>query len=127
MNKLRILFFFFLFGLASVIVRLFYIQVISPEFYSADYTKTSRIEPNRGKILDRNHDPIALNQTKYRLFVEPKKVEDRDYLIQLLEDELKMDEATLEARIDMTKDWVAIQSNLDKETKEKLETYHLEV
>ena len=126
MNKLRILFFFFLFGLGSIIVRLFYIQVISPEFYSADYTKTSRIEPNRGKILDRNHDPIALNQTKYRLFVEPKKVEDRDYLIQLLEDELKMDEATLEARIDMTKDWVAIQSNLDKETKEKLETYHLE-
>ena len=111
MNKLRILFFFFLFGFIAITIRLFYIQVISPEFYSADYTKTSRIEPNRGRIFDRNHDPIALNQTKYRLFVEPKKVEDRDYLIQLLEDELKMDEATLEARIDMSKDWVAIQSN----------------
>lgn len=126
MNKLRILFFFFLFGFGAITVRLFFIQVISPEFYSADYTKTSRIEPNRGKILDRNYDPIAINQTKYRLFVEPKKVEDKDYLVKLLKDELAMDEATLEARIDMSKDWVAVQSNLDKETKEKLESYKLE-
>jgi len=125
MNKLKILFFFFLIGFGAIIVRLFSIQVMSSEFYSADYTKTNRIEPNRGRILDRNHDPIAINQTKYQLYVEPQKVEDRDYLIKLLEDELKMDEATLEARIDMNKDWVAVQNNLDKKTKEKLESYRL--
>ncbi|MDP4011640.1 MAG: penicillin-binding protein 2 [Candidatus Roizmanbacteria bacterium] len=126
MNKLRVLFFIFLFGFGAISVRLFYIQAISPEFYSADYTRTSRLEQNRGKILDRNHDPIALNQTKYRLFVEPKKVEDKDYLVKVLDDELEIGEATLEARIDLSKDWVAIQGNITKEKKEILEALNLE-
>lgn len=126
MNKLRIILFIFLIGFGAITVRLFYIQIISPEFYSADYTKTTRLEPNRGKIFDRNNNPIAINQTKYRLFVEPHKITDRDFIIKVLDNELRIGEATLEARINMSKDWVAIQGNISKKTKEKFEDLKLE-
>ncbi|KKQ38657.1 MAG: Peptidoglycan glycosyltransferase [Candidatus Roizmanbacteria bacterium GW2011_GWA2_37_7] len=126
MNKLRFLFLIFLAGFAAIAVRLFYIQVLRPEFYTADYTRTSKIEPNRGRILDRNHEPIAINQTKYRLFVEPQKIEDRDYLIKVLDDELEIGEATLEARINMSKNLVAIQGNVSKQKKETIEKLKLE-
>ncbi|PIQ73605.1 hypothetical protein COV58_01620 [Candidatus Roizmanbacteria bacterium CG11_big_fil_rev_8_21_14_0_20_36_8] len=127
MNNLRVIFMFFIIGFVAITLRLFYIQAISPEFYSADYTTTSKIHPNRGRILDRNYEPLAINQTKYLLYAEPKKIKNQDYLVKLLSTELKMDEATLSARIDMSKDWVAVERNISKETKEKLEKLDLEM
>lgn len=121
MNKLRFLFVIFVFCFFAIIVRLFFIQVVFSTSYSADYTTTKKISPNRGKILDRNYEPIAINQTKYLVYVEPKKMKSKSKLIEKLNEVLKVGEATLEARINESKDWVAITGNVSKEAKQKLE------
>lgn len=65
MNRLRILFWGTMGFIGIIVLRLFYLQVITPTHYSADYTKTRTIKPERGRILDRNREPLAVNQTKY--------------------------------------------------------------
>ncbi len=124
MSSLRPLFIIFLIAFSAVILKLFAIQVVGSQ-YSVDYTTTRKIIPNRGKILDRNLDPLALNQTKYLLYVEPKKIQDRSALIDELDEILAIGEATLEARIDTSKVWIAIKGNIDKEVKAKLEAAKL--
>lgn len=124
MSKIRILFLGFLMFFALIAAKLLYIQVLQPDHYSADYTQTQKIIPKRGRILDRNGEPLAINQTKYQLYAEPEYIEKKFQVIDLLEKELRIGEATLEARLDMNKDWVSLQNGLTKEQRlaiEKLE------
>ncbi len=104
----------------AIICKLFYIQVINATEFSADYVTTQKIAPQRGKILDRNHEPLAINQTTYKLFVEPKNMKDKDYLVRKLDEILKVGEATLNARIDKTKIWVAVKGNITKDTRDQI-------
>ncbi len=121
MNKIRILFLLICFGLIAVIVKLFFIQILYPSIFAADYINTSKIMPNRGKILDRNFEPMAINQTKYLLYVEPQKMKNKDDLIEGIDKVLKIGEATLEARIDPSKVWVSVKGNIEKDKKTELE------
>ncbi|MDO8497642.1 MAG: hypothetical protein Q7S61_03795, partial [bacterium] len=68
MVKLNLLLLFFVIGFAAVILRLFTIQVLNAKALPTDYLRTQRLHPERGKILDRNEHPLALNQTTYILF-----------------------------------------------------------
>ncbi len=126
MNRLRIIFGFFSLILLTIIVRLFFLQIIAPTYYSADYTTTKKISPERGRILDRNHEPLAVNQTKYLLYVEPKLVSNKDYVVKVLDEILQMGESTISARIKMDKNWVAVKGSIDKETKLKIEALRME-
>lgn len=122
MIKLRLVFLLFAIFFFFIIIRLFYIQVIDPLSSStSEYLKYRKILPRRGKIFDRNKEPLAINQTKYNMYVEPKKMKDKNKLIERLDEVLKLGEATLEARIDDSKVWIAVASNLTKEQKEKIE------
>mgnify|MGYP000187342996 CR=1 FL=1 len=125
MKNLRTLFIAFLVVFTAIIFKLFVIQVIGSQ-YSVDYTTVRKILPDRGKILDRNYEPLAVNQTKYLLFVEPKKVKDRNDLIDKLDEILQIGEATLEARINPSKVWVSVKGNLDKSVKQKIEALKIE-
>ncbi|MDA1316893.1 MAG: hypothetical protein O3B87_02605, partial [bacterium] len=126
MSKIRLLFMGFLMFFALIAARLLYIQVLQPDHYSADYTQTEKIVPKRGRILDRNGEPLALNQTKYQLYAEPKNIEKKFQVIELLKDELLIEEATLEARLDMSKDWVSLQNGLSKEKRLAIESLDIE-
>ena len=121
MSNLRPIFILFLCIFIAVIIRLFFIQVLSNEYYSADYTTTKKIAPNRGKILDRNLDPLAVNQTKYLLFAEPKKIKDKNDAVEAIDEIIKLGEATLESRIDSSKVWASVKGNVSKEEKEQIE------
>lgn len=120
MLKIKILFLLFVAVFFAVIVKLFYIQVLNPRGYSGDYLQTKKIFPERGKIFDFHGQPLAVNQTRYLLYAEPKKIEKVNYLIKDLDSVLRIGEATIEARIDETKDWVKILSGVTKEQKEAL-------
>ncbi len=121
MTKLKLVFFFFIVFFVLIIVKLFYLQVIA-SFNSShnNYLNYNKITPQRGFILDRNGKPLVLNQASFRLYVEPKKITDRAKLIEDVDKVLAIGEATLEARIDDTKDWIAIQSGLSEEQKNQL-------
>ncbi len=121
MTKLRLIFIGFVVVFILIIVKLFYLQVIAP-FSSADtnYLNYSKIIPQRGLILDRNGNPLVLDQPSFQLYVEPKKIKDKQTTIKGIDEVLGIGEATLEARIDLSKDWVAIQSGLTEDQKNQL-------
>lgn len=125
MSNLRPIFIIFLCSFVAIIIRLFFIQVISAEFYSADYTKTRTIIPDRGKILDRNLEPLTVNQTKYLLYARPKEIVNKTEAVEKIDKVLELGEATLESRLDMSKVWVSIKGNISKEKKEQLEAAKL--
>lgn len=120
MLKIKILFLLFVVVFFAVIIKLFYIQVLNSHSYSGDYLQTKKIYPTRGKIFDIHGQPLAVNETKYLLYVEPKKVEKKNYLIKDIDNILHLGEATIEARIDDQKDWVRVTSGVTKENKEAI-------
>lgn len=121
MIRIKILLLVFVLFFIAIFVKLFFIQVVNPSAYAKDYLQARKLYPERGKVYDRNMQPLAVNQTTYRLFIEPKKMKDKDKLVEELDDILKLGEATLEARIDETKVWVSVQSNLSPEVREQIE------
>lgn len=125
MLKTKLLFLFFTICFAVIIVRLFYLQVLNSQEYNADYLQTRKIYPERGRVFDRNGQPLAVNQTTYKLFVEPKVVTDREKLIYKLDETLQIGQSTLEAKINPEKYWVPIKGNLSKEIKDKILSFKL--
>ena len=126
MYKFRLLLFFFFLGFLAVVIKLFYLQVAHPKLSLDDlYHQDKKIYPQRGKILDRTGQPLAINTQNYLMYFEPKKITESDKLIRKLDEILKIGEATLESKLDKNKDWVIVQKNIDKKTKEEVERLKL--
>lgn len=118
-------FLFFAFFFVLIIIRLFYVQILDPISSNSNaYLKYKKTPAQRGKVYDRNNQPLAINQTKYQLYVEPKKMKDKEHLIKDLDEILKIGEATLSARIDASKVWVAVTAGLDKDTRDRIQKLH---
>lgn len=127
MNKLTIVFICFITFFTLIIWKLFNIQVLNSEKISPnDYLQMKKIAAIRGDIFDRNHEPLAMNITNYKLFVEPKKVKDPEKLILSIDNVLHIGTATLEALIKSDKDWMRIQDGLSKDLKDKITALKLE-
>ena len=120
MTKIRLVFFFFAVLFVLIIIKLFYLQILSPFSSATNYLNLSKLVSQRGKIFDRNMQPLVLNQPSYLLYVEPKKVQDKNRLVDKLDNLLNIGKATLEAEIDQKKDWVAIASGLSTEKKDQI-------
>lgn len=128
MKKLQLAFVTFGLAILIVIIRLFYIQVIAAEKHGTNlYLQTRRITPSRGEAYDRNGEPLVLNQTQFLLYAEPKKIKSDDLTTyaEKLDSILKLGTATIEARFDLKKNWVAIEPNLDEEKKRSIESLKL--
>lgn len=125
--KTKLLFVGFLLIYALIIARLFYLQIFTPVSIDNDlYLKSRKINPERGKIYDTNMTPLVLNQNNYLLYLEPKKIENKEKLIESLSKTLKIEEASMEARIDMNKDWISITSRVSEEKKAEIENLKIE-
>lgn len=121
MTSLKLLLGFFLVMFAAISVRLFYLQVLHPTSESQNYyLKTKTMLPERGKIYDRGGQSLAVNTASYLFYAQPKIVEDRFDFMRKIDSILHIGEATLEARMDGTKDWVAIQGGLTKNQKQRI-------
>jgi len=126
MYKFRVLLLFFFFGFLAVVIKLFYLQVLNPKLSLEDlYHQDKKIYPQRGKIFDSNGQPLAINIQNYLLYFEPKKITEEDKLIRKLDEVLNIGEATLESKLDRKKDWLIVQNNIDKKTKEDIEKLKL--
>ncbi len=126
MTKIKLLFLTFILLFGAIIVKLSLIQIIQPNTAGRDaYLHTNKIYPERGQILDRNNAPLALNQNSYLLYIEPKKIDNQLLLVRSLSSVLAVPEASIEAKIDETKVWVAISAGIDDEKKKALEALHL--
>lgn len=124
--KIKLLFILFLCFYLVIIGRLFFIQILFPFKPDKDlYLKTAKLTPERGKIYDVNKNPLVLNQNSYLLYLEPKKITDKFKLTHLLSESLGIKEASLEAKIDQTKDYQVISSGLTDDKKNEIEKIKL--
>ena len=123
--KIKFIFLLFIVFYAALIIRLFFLQVIYSPSSKSVYLKTNKLNPIRGRIYDQKNQSLVLNQNSYQLYVEPKKVEDKDRLLRLLSESLEVEEASISPKLNMSKDWVAIASGLTQEQKDKLDKLNL--
>ncbi len=123
--KIKLIFLFFILFYLAIIIRLFFLQVIYAPVNKSPYLKTNKINPIRGRIYDTNNYPLVLNQNGYLLYLEPKKIKDIDKLVNLLSVSLEVPAASISAKIDMSKYWLAIQGGLTQEQKDKIDKLNL--
>ncbi|MEK7096708.1 MAG: penicillin-binding protein 2 [Patescibacteria group bacterium] len=123
--KIKFIFLLFIAFYLAIIIRLFFLQVIYSPANKSEYLKTNKLYPVRGKIYDQKNQSLVLNQNSYQMYIEPKKVEDKDKLLQLLSKSLEVEEASISAKLDMSKYWVAISGGLTQEQKDKIDKLNL--
>lgn len=109
--RLRFLEFLFLFLFTSVVLRLFYWQILkSPELQnqaSAQYEREFALSGSRGKILSSDGYLLVGNQAKYRLFAEKKLLE---------EDPEKLAEKLSPLLVTETEDYQVASTAAERET-----------
>ena len=123
--KIKFIFFLFIAFYLAIIVRLFFLQVIYSPLNKSEYLKTNKLYPVRGRIYDLKNQSLVLNQNSYQLYIEPKKIADKDKLLQLLSKSLEVEEASISAKLNMSKNWVAIFAGITQEQKDKIDKLNL--
>jgi penicillin-binding protein 2 len=80
--KLKILLTFFVLIWISLIVRVFHLSVQSNEHYEIlsqrNSLKTELFPPVRGEILDRNQEPVAINELGFKIALAPRLTKGKD-------------------------------------------------
>ena len=123
--KIKIIFLFFIVFYIAIVAKLFILQVIHSPTNKSSYLKITQINPVRGKIFDKKNQPLVLNQNSYQLYLEPKKINDKDRLVRSLSEVLEIPDASISAKINMSKYWLALQNGLTQEQKDKIDKLNL--
>lgn len=131
MDRLQVLLFIIIILLCSILIKLFYLQVV----HGKDYLETAQsqhllvenMNPKRGEIfldsLDGTEYPLAINRNYLNVYAVPDSItEDPLKISQKLADILEMDEEVLYYRLSKKNDiYEPIKSKLTDEEVEKVE------
>ena len=75
-NRIVVSFFVFCFLFTLVVSKAFYIQVVNKAkllaYAKSQFVREVKEYPNRGNIVDRNGNPLAINTHVYNVFTIPK-------------------------------------------------------
>ena len=123
--KIKLVFLFFLLGFFAIIARLFSLQVLQSHPLTQDYVNTTRVSPERGIIYDANHKILAANEITYTVCAQPKLISDKQQFINALDTVLHVGEATLSARYDDSKVWLAMARGVSNTQKMQLDAKHI--
>lgn len=131
-NSKRHAIFFFLLLLVGVafLLRLFYLQVIKHDFFveksSNQLTRVIAINPNRGLILDRDLEPLALTEPAYDVFALPKEIENKREYTTLVAPLLGLERRELAEKLNRTRQsFIWIRRQISEERKVALEKLEL--
>jgi len=116
-----ILFFIFLFA-ATILGRLFFIQIINHDYYAAlargQQTLLRSLQGDRGEIFFQNHQyPVATTKSYTLVHISPKEIPDeqKSETAQILSQTLKMNEASLLAKVNRNSLYELIKERLSQE------------
>jgi len=119
----------FAFAFLIICCRLFYWQGVKAMELTAlgesQYGQAIKLDPIRGEIRTSDGFPIAANKLTYQVFANPKEVKDSIKTTDLLAPILDVNPASISALLSLNRYWVALKSNVDNETKEKIEKLNL--
>jgi len=123
--RATVLFAVMLSGLAVLLVRGLYLQGIHNDFLQekgeARYSRLIEVSAHRGKISDRNGEPLALSTPVESVWASPAEVKANPLQIKKLSKVLGMSEKVLKARLsDNGRDFVYLKRRLPPDQIEKI-------
>ncbi len=119
--KVKIIFSFITIWTILILIRAFYIQVITADFVGNTSLLTKRENPERGIIYDRDGEILAGNEKRYRLYVDKKIFKGEIDEINKIAEITGKEEASISARLKGKGVWVTVAKNLTVQQKEELE------
>lgn len=129
-ERIAVLCFLLCLCMAGLMGRLFYLMAFRAEHYSQMaeelHQRERTIKAARGNILDANGVVIATNRTVCTVSVIHNQVKEAEEVIRILCEELGLDEETVRKKVEKRSSREIIQTNIDKETGDKIRNYHLE-
>lgn len=117
-SRASVLFTLFCIGFAILVIRLFYWQVVSADELSKAASNqhfTELVIPaSRGSILDRNGNPVVLNQPAFLVFGEPRTIKDIRGFSEKIASILPIDPKEVEVQLaDPNRVWVPIAHKIE--------------
>lgn len=129
-RKLLLIFLFIYAAGMFLIGRLGYIMIGRGEYYSSKaqalHERERAIKAPRGRILDRNGVVLAGNKSVCTISVIHSQVTNPEAVIEVLSRELEADEETIRTKVEKVSSRERIQSNVEKETADRIRAYQLD-
>lgn len=123
-KKIIIIFICFMIAFLVLFLRIFYIQMKKAEDYQnmayEQQTRDRLISPKRGKILDRNNNIIATNESVYSISVINAQVENPEKTANILAKELELEYNEVLKRVNKKVALERIKTKVDKGVADKI-------
>lgn len=108
----------------ALIGRAIYLQGVNKNFLrmkgEARYSRVINLNSNRGKITDRNHEPLAISSPVESVAVNPREAEVNPQQIERLAQLLAVKPGELKKKLEEERDFVYLKRQLSPETAEKV-------
>lgn len=114
-----------LFFLARLISLQFTRSSFLSKLAAKQHTYYLELEPRRGRILDRNNRPLAVNVASFSLYAVPPQIEDSEMVISKIKDDLNKSPEFLRQRLNRQKRFVWLERKLPWAVMEKIKLYGL--
>lgn len=128
----RISFVFICFSIlfSIILLKLFYLQVVSFEDLRALAEKQRSTEfpifASRGEIVASDGSPLVINQKTYGVYLEPKNIEDEKEMVDILSKELEIPSASIAGKlIDRSLLWLPVIHQIAETKMKSLKSYKL--
>ena len=134
-KRIRIIFLIFFLGAASLLARLFFLQVVSGPYYKAQAARQQNfseiLDPLRGDIYLKERSgglvPLASTKEGYFLFINPKKLSNPDDVFEKISKIVSLDGSDFFERAAKKDDpYEVVAHKLDREQVGKIEKLKLE-
>lgn len=129
-SRASVLFAAFCIGFSVLAIRLFYWQILSSGRLSKAAASQHFIQLTlpaaRGSILDRNLEPMVINQPAYLVYAEPKLIERVGDIAKVLADTFTLSQDDLTVSLSQAnRVWVPIAHKVEQQTVDALQSLNL--
>lgn len=128
-KRLTVLLLIVLLGVAIILGRLFYIQIIKGSYYKekayTQQTKDRQLEAARGMIYDSNGEVLALSVSTNTLTVAPTNIstEDKPQIAEDLANIMGKDVDNILSKLNKKTSLITIATDIEKDVAEKISKY----
>lgn len=129
-RRLDLVFVFFVAIFLLVLVKLFSWQIVSFDrlvgMAERQRLVTLPIPASRGRIFASDGSPLVINQRAFGIYLEPKKIQDKEKTVSILSKELDIPSASISAKLmDDSLIWIPLVHKIEEQKAESLKDFKL--